>query len=277
MFKSAPATFADFIDSWHRPNGEFEIRDVQVEIIDSSKAVFSATVDAPTGSSSWVRCWVSNAVEGTLAQCVRSKAAPNQSIQLDVDLSTESIPELACIRIESEQFGTEHAMHVRLCKGEIYFLNGLRLQLDSVDAMRDMLASLDEEMRAQMSSEWLDMVSNAKEPLAWIHGFAAYDRHTGNRVGSGGFKGPPVGGEVEIAYTTDEPFRGQGVATTVAEALTRYAFGQCDEVEKVIAHTLPERNASTCVLTKCGYSNVGEVVHPDDGQVWRWETDRKNC
>jgi ribosomal-protein-alanine N-acetyltransferase len=39
----------------------------------------------------------------------------------------------------------------------------------------------------------------------------------------------------------------------------------------VRAHTLPNPNASTRVLTKCGFHRVGEVIDPEDGLVWRWE------
>ncbi len=277
MFKQSPATFTDFADSWRKPDGEYALRDVQLEIHNSASAVFSATIDAPGDSSPCVRCWVSNAIEGTLAQCEQTDVVPGQNVQLYVELDTESIPELACIRIESAQFASEHTLHVRLCKGETYFRDGLRFQLDSVDSLKEMLASIDEETRAQLSPAWLDMVANAKESVAWIHGFAVHDRSTGDRVGSGGFKGPPSDGEVEIAYGIEEPFRGRGYATTVATALTNYAFGQTDAVTKVIAHTLPENNASTRVLTKCGFTNVGEVTDPDDGLVWRWESERKSC
>lgn len=277
MFATAPASYSGFLDSWRRPDGAWVLRDVQLEIRDASRASFSATVDAPEHASSWIRGWVSNAVEGTLAECERSAVAAGDHVELQLELSTESIPELACIRLESEQFVTEHAVHVRLCKGETYFLGGLKLELDSVESVRDMLASLDDATRAQLSPEWLDMVSNAKEPSAWIHGFSAYDRASGDRVGSGGFKGPPADGEVEIAYGIDEPFRGRGFATTVATALTKYAFGQSGDVTKVIAHTLPETNASTRVLSKCGFTSVGEVTDPEDGQVWRWEKIAKTC
>lgn len=47
--------------------------------------------------------------------------------------------------------------------------------------------------------------------------------------------------------------------------------GRQEEVRLVCAHTLPEENASTKLLTKCGFHKVGEVVGPDDGLVWRWE------
>src|SRR6266702_2366495 len=44
-----------------------------------------------------------------------------------------------------------------------------------------------------------------------------------------------------------------------------------DIVRLVRAHTLPEENASTRVLLKCGFRHLGTVVDPEDGPVWRWE------
>jgi RimJ/RimL family protein N-acetyltransferase len=46
-------------------------------------------------------------------------------------------------------------------------------------------------------------------------------------------------------------------------------------VRLVRAHTLPESNASTRVLTNCGFRKTAEVVDPDDGPVWRWELVRQ--
>ena len=196
-------------------------------------------------------------------------------MKIEVQLDSESIPELACIRIEATQFATQHTLHVQLCKGEIYHLGDLRLELNSAESLREKIASAGEAMRAEMSSEWLSMAENASESIAWIHGFAVHDRQSGERVGSGGFKGPPKDGEVEIAYGIDEPFRGRGFATTVATALTRYAIGQSNAVKTVLAHTLPEENASTRVLTKCGFAKVGDVIDPEDGPVWRWAKQRE--
>jgi RimJ/RimL family protein N-acetyltransferase len=48
-----------------------------------------------------------------------------------------------------------------------------------------------------------------------------------------------------------------------------------DRVSLVCAHTLPEANASTRVLTRCGFRRIGEVIDPEDGLVWRWEKERK--
>lgn len=53
-----------------------------------------------------------------------------------------------------------------------------------------------------------------------------------------------------------------------AQTLIRLAVGS-PEVRQIIAHTLPETNASTRVLKKVGMHFVGEVLDPEDGRVWR--------
>jgi RimJ/RimL family protein N-acetyltransferase len=92
-------------------------------------------------------------------------------------------------------------------------------------------------------------------------------------VGTCGFKGPPEADRmVEIAYGVSPDQQGKGYATEAAEALTAYAF-RSGNVSVVRAHTLPQPNASTRVLTKCGFRRIGEVIDPEDGLVWRWEKD----
>jgi [ribosomal protein S5]-alanine N-acetyltransferase len=103
----------------------------------------------------------------------------------------------------------------------------------------------------------------------WRHGFSMVHRDTGHTIGKCAFKGPPADGVVEIAYGVDPEHQGRGYATEAAEALTKFAFSQ--NVRTVRAHTLPIPNASTRVLTKCGFRHIGEVIDPDDGLVWRWE------
>jgi len=49
------------------------------------------------------------------------------------------------------------------------------------------------------------------------------------------------------------------------------------QVRVVRAHTLPEANASTRVLTKCGFQRIGEVIDPEDGLVWRWERNNEEA
>jgi len=75
---------------------------------------------------------------------------------------------------------------------------------------------------------------------------------------------------VEIAYFTFPEHEGQGCATEMARQLTEMAL-QDPQVQRVIAHTLPEPNASTHVLEKNGFRFVGSTEDPEEGTIWRWE------
>jgi RimJ/RimL family protein N-acetyltransferase len=125
--------------------------------------------------------------------------------------------------------------------------------------------------RATVSAAWLAQLDASTEVDPWIHGFRIVHRATGAFIGNCGFKGPPDGeGMVEIAYGLAPEHQGKGYATEAAQGLTQYAFAQ-PTVRIVRAHTLPERNASARVLTKCGFRLLGDVIDPEDGRVWRWE------
>ena len=124
-----------------------------------------------------------------------------------------------------------------------------------------------------VSPGWLEALRAAAgaAPDPWIHGFFMIERSSGVAIGSAGFKGPPDGdGMVEIAYGVVPSRQGQGFATEAAGALVRYAAAD-PRVRLLRAHTLPEANASTRVLRKCGFIHIGGVVDPEDGPVWRWE------
>ena len=128
--------------------------------------------------------------------------------------------------------------------------------------------------RAQVSADWLARLHASTTSDPWTHGFSIVHRETGTTIGSCGFKGPPgTDGVVEIAYGVDPDQQGKGYATEAADALVDFAFGNAN-VDVVCAHTLPEANASTRVLTKCGFRFTGEVIDPEDGLVWRWEKRR---
>lgn len=89
-------------------------------------------------------------------------------------------------------------------------------------------------------------------------------------IGNGGYKGPPQDGIVEIGYEVALAYRQQGYATEIALALVENAFTHAD-VHTVIAHTLPEENASVRVLRRCGFTFAGEVMDPEDGLIWTWK------
>lgn len=102
-------------------------------------------------------------------------------------------------------------------------------------------------------------------------GYLVVDPGTSTVVGTCGFKtGPTDDGVVEIAYFTFPEFEGQGFATAMAAGLKELAE-RSSAVQRIIAHTLPERNPSTRILEKIGMRCIGEVDDPEDGLVWRWE------
>src|SRR5262245_44628940 len=142
------------------------------------------------------------------------------------------------------------------------------MTLDDVYAMIETMSPSE---KAALSADWLARLHASTSADPWTHGFSMVHQKTGVAVGKCGFKGPPAAdGVVEIAYGVDPEHQGKGYATEAAEALVTYALGD-SRVRVVRAHTLPEPNASTRVLAKCGFRYIGEVIDPEDGLVWRWE------
>ncbi len=107
-------------------------------------------------------------------------------------------------------------------------------------------------------------------PPDWF-GYFAVESETQRMVGGCSFKGPAVEGAVEIAYYTFPGFEGQGIATAMAQFLIERAR-LLQDVTRVIAHTLRERNSSVRVLEKVGMRFAGEAMD-DDTPAWRWELD----
>jgi [ribosomal protein S5]-alanine N-acetyltransferase len=92
----------------------------------------------------------------------------------------------------------------------------------------------------------------------------------GALVGNGGWKGSPDrDGRVELGYAIAPSRQRRGIATAAVRELVERA--RRAGARTVLAHTLPERNASTTVLERCGFVKSAEVLDPDEGPVWRWE------
>jgi len=105
-------------------------------------------------------------------------------------------------------------------------------------------------------------------------GFLVADEVQPVVVGTCGYKhGPVADGTVEIAYFTFPEFERRGYGTAMARELTRRALISPD-VREVVAHTLPEPNASTRILERVDFTFAGDVHDPEDGRVWRWVLER---
>lgn len=101
----------------------------------------------------------------------------------------------------------------------------------------------------------------------WV-GYLAWDGDA--FVGTCGFKGPPLAGEVQLAYHTLPEHEGRGYAAAMVRALIRIAQAHDDTV-RITARTLMQEGSSTALLSKSGFVRRGTVEDPEDGQVWEWE------
>jgi RimJ/RimL family protein N-acetyltransferase len=154
--------------------------------------------------------------------------------------------------------------HLRaLIKGPEFYAQSSGMK--PANGLRDFIVSDD------VSAEWLAALESATGADPWRYGFALFHLESELVIGNGGFTGPPdAEGVVEIAYGIVPDYEGRGYATEAANALVAWAQKN-GRVRIARAHTLPERNASTRVLEKCGFRHAGELIHPTDGLVWRWE------
>ncbi len=146
---------------------------------------------------------------------------------------------------------------------------GLSFGISPAEGLREMFIS------DEVSPEWIAQLHNSTSADPFRHGFALIHKADNLVIGSLGFTGPPdQDGIVEIAYGIAPAYQNRGFATEAAKAGVEFALSR-DTVTKVIAHTLPSFNASAHVLTKCGFEQVGEIEHPEDGLIWRWEKQGK--
>jgi ribosomal-protein-alanine N-acetyltransferase len=123
----------------------------------------------------------------------------------------------------------------------------------------------------EVSPEFAAQQESAAAANIWVHGFAIIEKAGAIVIGLCGYKGPPsTDATVEIAYGLALAYQGRGYATEAAQELVARAFAS-GLVRRAIAHTLPEQNASTRVLSRCGFARTGEMIDPEDGLVWRWE------
>jgi ribosomal-protein-alanine N-acetyltransferase len=123
----------------------------------------------------------------------------------------------------------------------------------------------------EVSESFLARLRDLPSADLWRDGFGVIHVAENRLIGLCSFNGPPdAEGAVEISYAIAPAYTARGYATEAARLLIAHATAS-GEVRAVRAHTLPEENASTRVLKKCGFQQRGAVNHPEDGPVWLWE------
>jgi len=119
-----------------------------------------------------------------------------------------------------------------------------------------------------------DKLRNDPSMLGWFF-YLVIHREDRRLIGSGGFKErPDKNGMVEIGYEITADYREQGYGTELAAALIRFAFSH-NYVQKVVAHTEEEYNASVKILQKAGMQFAGEVSDKENEQLWQWAITRE--
>jgi len=88
-------------------------------------------------------------------------------------------------------------------------------------------------------------------------------------VGTGGFKGEPVAGRVEVGYGVAESHRRKGVATEAICQLVGIALQQ-PGVTEVYAETSVENLPSRRVVQRVGFLHIGRRMSDSDGLVDQW-------
>ena len=113
MLTPTTASITNFQDSFD-PKTEYRLSNARLDIMDTTTARFTARTHGPPSSTAWVRGWISNEPDGGLAEAETGEIQTGSEISLTVQLESEKIPTLACIRIESERLATKHTLHVEL-------------------------------------------------------------------------------------------------------------------------------------------------------------------
>ncbi len=126
----------------------------------------------------------------------------------------------------------------------------------------------------EVSEAFLTRLREEPAPDPWRDGFGVVHLAENRVIGLCSFNGPPdEEGAIEISYGIAPGYEGRGFATEAARLIMARAFAD-DRVQRVRAHTLPQTNASTRILQKCGFREHSEVIDPVDGPIWRWEMTR---
>lgn len=120
----------------------------------------------------------------------------------------------------------------------------------------------------------LQKAQESADEIDWWLPYLMIHRNDETLIGACGYNGPPDdNGEVEIGYGIAPSYRGHGLTTEAAEAMTATAFGK-PGVSAIRALTSPEPNASTRVLSKCGFVHTGMIDDPYEGPLWQWHLSR---
>jgi len=108
----------------------------------------------------------------------------------------------------------------------------------------------------------------AGHPAPWSTTFLIVSNEDTRIVGGCGFKAVPINGRVEVGYGVSPSRQGKGAATAALNLLLHKAF-EAGAIE-VLAEVAPTNHASTRVVQKAGFAQVGDRVDSENEYVIQW-------
>ena len=130
----------------------------------------------------------------------------------------------------------------------------------------------------QLDAEFSQVVTTQILPLTEASGpdwlfftlWLMLEKADGAEVGSLCFKGPPVGGMVEIGYGTEAAFRNKGYCAEALAAVARWCAVRKD-ILRLTAQSRTDNAPSRRVLEKCGFTPTDRVLSEDDFPLTEFE------
>lgn len=108
----------------------------------------------------------------------------------------------------------------------------------------------------------------AGHPAPWSTTFLIVNDEDSRIVGGCGFKTAPLNGRVEVGYGVSPAEQGKGAATAALKLLLHKAFEA--GATEVLAEVIPTNHASTRVVQKAGFVQVGDRVGHENEYVIQW-------
>ena len=112
---------------------------------------------------------------------------------------------------------------------------------------------------------WLEAAPDSVGWFGWYALATGDGTTTPLLVASGGFKGPPQKGAVELGYSVLPQFQGRGYATELVCGLIQWVLEQ-PGVARIVAETEWANPASVRVLIKAGFARIGPALEPGGGR-----------
>jgi RimJ/RimL family protein N-acetyltransferase len=114
----------------------------------------------------------------------------------------------------------------------------------------------------------VDALREGKPPI-WFSPFAFIESDPTQVTGTGGFRGYPASGRIEIGYGVAEICRGRGIATAAVRELCALGL-RAPDVAEVYAESAADNLTSRRVLVKARFHQIGGRESDNDGRVDQW-------